>query len=144
MKLIWKTGNYKSKTCWVLYSEGYCKHIEYLFHGLTSVPIISSMLISADAGINLLDTYYVLGTTQALYIPEVTAKSKGLDQGWEKISVDPRLQSERAKATCCTTGSGGDCVNPGRAIPSGANHGCWATREETGSGLFDPLPFRDV
>lgn len=62
--------------------------------------------------VNSLDTYYVLGTTQVLYIPEVTAKSKGLDQGWEKMSVGARLQSERAKATCCTTGSGGDCADP--------------------------------
>lgn len=62
----------------------------------------------------------------------------------EKVSADPRQESERAKAICCTIGSGGDCGNPRRAAPLGANGSCLATDDETGSGPFDLLSFREM
>lgn len=62
----------------------------------------------------------------------------------EKVSADPRRESEIAKAICCTIGSGGDCGNPRRAAPLGANGSCLATDDETGSGPFDLVFSRDV
>jgi len=88
--------------------------------------LVCFSFLNNDNRWDLLMTSYVPGTAQALYITEVTTKSKGLDQGWKKMSADPRLESKRAKATWCTIGSSGDYSNPRRSAPPGANKGCSA------------------